>query len=400
MNKITIIGAGPAGLFCAYLLTKNGIPVEIYDSMSGPCRKFLIAGSSGLNLTHNEELDAFIERYGESSGFLAPIIRSFTPTDLRSWCKELGVDTFVGSSGRVFPSTMSAAQMLKNWRKSILDSGLCDFYYNHKFLRFDSPQRLVFNDQETEKIVSTQRVIFALGGGSWKNTGSDGSWLKAFNDLGIKTKDFLPMNCGFKRSWSEEFKNKVDNSPLKNVVIKFQAKEIRTECMLTQYGLEGTGIYALSNLIRDEIIENKRAVIELDLRSDLSLENILEKIKKPRAKNSLSNFLRKSLKLTKTELSLLRELLSKEEFNNLDILATKVKSLKIELDGINALDEAISTSGGILLSEVDDDLSLKSHSHMYICGEMLDWDAPTGGYLLQACFSMAYTIAQILKDSD
>ena len=395
--KVTIIGAGPAGLFSAYLLTKANIPVVIYDAMSGPCKKFLIAGSSGLNLTHSEDLDKFIQRYGESAEFLRPMIESFTPQDLRDWCEELGVETFVGTSGRVFPTTMSAAAMLKKWRDEINQTGLCEFKYSHKFKAFKNDKVLVFKNSNEEIEVEIEKAIFALGGGSWKSTGSDGSWLDAFKELGIKTRDFLPMNCGFERTWSDEFQAKVDNSPLKNVVIKFQGREIRTECMLTPYGIEGTGIYALSNHIRDEILKNSSATIELDLRTDLSVEKIIEKLDKPRGKNSLSNFLRKSLKLTKIEMTLLRELLSKDEFNDTQLLAKSIKSLKIELTSIRPLDEAISTSGGLLLREVDHDLRLKNHSHIFICGEMLDWDAPTGGYLLQACFSQANHIYQNLK---
>lgn len=392
MNKVTIIGAGPAGLYSAYLLTKNGIKVDIYDAMSGPCKKFLIAGSSGLNLTHSETIDKFIQRYGKDANFFAPLLESFNAENLRQWCQQLEVETFVGSSGRVFPTTMTAAQMLKSWREEIENTNLATFHFNHQFIGFQdkNSKKLLFKSETEERVIDSENSLFALGGASWKKTGSDGSWLNSFKELELSTRDFLPMNCGFTRSWSTKFQTDVDNSPLKNIVISFKDRSIRTECMLTPYGIEGTGIYALSNEIRDEIISKQRAQIQIDLRPDLSLEEIQKRLAKARGKNSISNFLRKSLKINKTEINLLRDILSKEEFEDLKTLGIKLKALPIEFNGIRPMDEAISTSGGISMDEINQQLQLKKYPHLWVCGEMLDWEAPTGGYLLQACFSMAH----------
>lgn len=393
-TKVTIIGAGPAGLFCAYQLIKNGIQVEIFEATSGPCKKFLIAGSSGLNLTHSEELPKFVERYGKDAKIFEKYLQDFGPKDLQSWCEQLGVETFIGTSGRVFPTKMSAAAMLKNWRDEIMQSGLCEINFSHKFLGFKDSNTLLLKHNSTEKEHHSNTIIFATGGASWKSTGSDGSWLNAFKTLGIEAKDFLPMNCGFERDWSNEFKERVDNSPLKNVIIKYKGRELRSECMLTTYGIEGTGIYALSNHIRDGIISKQRTSIFLDLRPDSSKDQLMQKLSKSRGKNSLSNFLRKSIKLTQVESLLLRELLTKEEFNDMGVLADRIKNLEIKVDRARPIDEAISTSGGILMSEVNTDLQLKKYPHIYLCGEMLDWDAPTGGYLLQGCFSTAFRVAK------
>jgi uncharacterized flavoprotein (TIGR03862 family) len=396
--KVTIIGAGPAGLFCAYQLVKNGIQVEIFEATSGPCKKFLVAGSSGLNLTHSEELPNFIKRYGKDAETFENYLQDFGPTDLQKWCNDLGVETFVGTSGRVFPTKMSAAAMLKNWREEMMRSNLCEIHFSHKFIGLKDSHTLIIENNSKQFEHKGNLIIFATGGASWKSTGSDGSWLSAFKKLGIETRDFLPMNCGFERSWSREFIEKVDNSPLKNVVIKYEERELRSECMLTTYGIEGTGIYALSNHIRDGIIKNGSASIYLDLRPDSAREQLLEKLSKSRGKNSLSNFLRKSIKLTQVESLLLRELLSKEEFNDMEILVQKLKNLEIRVNKTRPLDEAISTSGGVLMNEVNSDLQLKKHPHIYLCGEMLDWDAPTGGYLLQGCFSTAFRVIKtILK---
>lgn len=395
-SKVTIIGAGPAGLFCAYQLIKNHIPVEIFEATSGQCKKFLIAGSSGLNLTHSEEVAKFKLRYGKDSELFEKYLQDFSPKDLQEWCKTLGVETFIGTSGRVFPTKMSAAGMLKTWKNEIIESGLCKIHSSHKFLGFKDPKTLIIENNSAKKEIEIETLIFATGGGSWKSTGSDGSWIKAFQSLDVETKEFLPMNCGFQRSWSPEFQDKVDNSPLKNVVIKFESHEVRSECMLTPYGIEGTGIYAISNYIRDEIIKNDQATISLDLRPDTSTQQLIERLSRPRGKNSLSNFLRKVIKLNQVESTLLRELLSKEEFNDMTTLAHKIKNLEIIVESTRPTDEAISTSGGVLMSEVSEDLQLLKHPHIYLCGEMLDWDAPTGGYLLQGCFSTAFRVAKTI----
>ncbi|OIQ17952.1 MAG: hypothetical protein BM556_11040 [Bacteriovorax sp. MedPE-SWde] len=399
-KTVTIIGGGPAGLFCAYMLVKNGIQVELFEATSGLCKKFLIAGSSGLNLTHSEELNKFSKRYGVNSQYFTSLLEDFSPKDLQDWCADLDVETFTGSSGRIFPTKMSAASMLKNWKAQLDESHLFTLKTQHKFLKFITPNKLQFLKAGKDLVeIDTETTVFATGGSSWKSTGSDGNWANAFIEKGIKLIPFTPMNCGFEREWSQEFKKKIDSSPLKNVVIQAGNSSIRSEMMLTIYGVEGTGIYALSNHIRDAITNSGSTTISLDLRPDLTEEEILKRLNKPRGKNSLTNFLRKSLKVTNTESVLLRELLSKEDFQDIEKLSKAFKKLDIELLRTRPIDEAISTSGGVSFKELDENLMLKQYEGIYICGEMIDWDAPTGGYLLQGCFSTAFRVAQSILNN-
>lgn len=401
MTSVSIIGAGPSGLFCSYLLLKKGYQVSLYDQMGGVGKKFLVAGNGGLNLTHSEELETFITRYGESSEKFKELISEFSPKDLREWCDSLGVETFVGSSGRVFPKSLKAAELLSLWLKSLKENPNFTLNLKHKLINIDLDGNLEFEGPEgTVKSVSKHSIL-CMGGGSWKKTGSDGMWIHYLKGLNLDLEEFRSMNCGFSVEWSAHFKEDFEDDYLKNIRVSFNGESTSGEVMITNYGIEGGGIYALSSSIQAFLKENSLATIYIDLKPSLSLEEVLERIDRPRKKNSLSNHLRKTLNLSKLSLKLLREIISKNDFENTEKLAGAIKALPIELISARPLDEAISTSGGVRFSNLDNSLMLKGSNSIYMIGEMLDWEAPTGGYLLQGCFSMASFVSNeiIKKDS-
>lgn len=399
-EKVVVVGAGPAGLFCAFLLLKRGVKVELYDHSSGPGKKFLVAGNGGLNLTHSEAMASFSKRYGKDSEFFTQLIQDYSPADLRDFCASIGVETFIGSSGRVFPKKLKAAQMLLNWVKELKSHEDFSLYLKHRLVGFLPPNELVFECPDGEKTIQSAKTILALGGASWKKTGSDGRWLSLLEKVGFDIAPLRPMNCGFERQWSKTFLDVVDHSPLKNVAIRFGDRSVRGEIMLTPFGVEGGAIYALSNFIRDEIERSGQAQIELDLKPDLSLEKIRSKLKERKTKDSMSNHLRKALGLGKSANTLLKELVRKEEYQDSSLLAERIKCLNISLHAARPIDEAISTSGGVKFSELDRDLQSRKFPGLFIVGEMLDFEAPTGGYLLQGCFSTAYrAVSRIISES-
>lgn len=390
LDKIIIVGAGPAGLFCAYQLLKRGHRVDLYDQQTGVGKKFLVAGNGGLNLTHSEDLEIFCSRYGKDEELFKELIDAFSPDDLRQWCAEIGTETFIGSSGRVFPTKLKAAEILSQWVGALKKFESFNLYLKHKFTDIDRDKNLTFDFQSELVQVKANQVIFALGGASWERTGSDGKWKPTFEELGVKVKPFLPMNCGFQIDWSGYFKSWVDHTALKNIVVKFADKTVRGEVMLTDYGIEGGAIYALSNLLRDALLKDQKAELVMDLKPDLTLEEVHQKLLRPRGKKTFSTHLQKTLNLTKAAYLLFREL--NQEIDQVDSLkiATMLKGLTLNLKGTRPLSEAISTSGGVAFSELDDGLELKKIPGIFIVGEMLDFEAPTGGYLLQGCFATAW----------
>lgn len=385
-NKIIIVGGGPSGLFCAYLLLKEDYDVDLYDQSSGLAKKFLIAGNGGLNLTHSEQIDEFSKRYTHNETLFEDLITDFTPGDLRAFCLELGVETFVGTSGRVFPKKLKAGEILVNWSKELKAHPNFNLYLKHSLVDITQSKELTFINEEKTITAKGDIIIMATGGGSWKKTGSDGKWLELMDKLKIKTTALKPMNCGFEVSWSEILIKKLDRAHLKNINISFDNHTSRGEIMITPSGIEGGGIYALSNFIRDAITESGESVtITLDLKPDLNLNQVKEKLKNKKSKDSLANHLRKSLNLDKVAITLLNEV-------SRDITAEMIKSLPIKLNKTNPVDEAISTSGGVLFSELSPNLESIKVPGIYFAGEMLDFEAPTGGYLLQGCFSTAYRV--------
>jgi len=398
-EKIIIVGGGPSGLFCADRLLEKGYAVDLYDHQSGLGKKFLVAGNGGLNLTHSEDLSFFVKKYGKDEAIFNLLLESFSPDDLRSWCAQIGVETFVGSSGRVFPVKMKAADILLKWISKLKSNHNFKLFLKHKVTSIDKNKNISFLHEG--RLIKSQAdvVILALGGASWKKTGSDGNWINIFSGSDIKIHKFRPMNCGFETCWSDFFIKNVRRHPLKNIELSMGNKKIRTEIMITDFGLEGTGIYALSNLIRNKINENSSAVITLDLLPDYSSCEILEKLNKRDSKTSLSNFLRKKFGIKKVEYTLIRELISNESIINNVELSEKIKRIEIKLNRARPIDEAISTSGGICFSEVTKNMELIKLPGVFVAGEMLDFEAPTGGYLLQGCFSSSYAVVNGIINS-
>ena len=395
-KHVTIFGAGPAGLFCAYQLVKKGLKVSLYDHQGGVGKKFLVAGHGGLNLTHSEDLDAFSKRYGKDHLLFEDFLSQFSPQDLRDWCHELGVETFVGSSGRVFPVSMKSAEILFIWLDYLKKSPLFEIHLKHKLIDidFENLKAKIQTIDQKEREISADAFVYALGGASWKKTGSDGSWTKIFQEHQIECIPFEPMNCGFEKKWSNYFKEKIDRYPLKNIGLSLNKQRVLGEMMLTPYGIEGTSVYALSREIREDLKKNNQATVSLDLCPHWSEEKVYEQLQIRKKKVSKSAYLNKAFKFSKQVNILLKEVLNAHQYDDDLILAKNIKALPICVDSIRPIDEAISTSGGVSWEEVDRHLQLRKYPHHFIIGEMLDFDAPTGGYLLQGAFSTAYVAAQ------
>ena len=406
-NKVVIVGAGPSGLFCAYHLLKAGFHVDMYDHSSGPAKKFLIAGNGGLNITHSEPIESFSEKYGKNKERFKNYLNNFSPKDLQAWCQEIGVETFIGSSGRVFPKEMSAGKFLLKWLSILKNYDHFQMHLNHKLTSLKimpdkQIKQLTFQTKDHVFSSETETLIMALGGGSWKSTGSDGQWIDMMKNIGIKTHPLLPMNSGFETNWSEFFKTHVKRHHLKKVCIKFKHFQSMGDLMLTEYGLEGGPLYALSHHIRDEILEKGSAILYVDLKPHYTHEKIKEILESKKNKTSFSNHLRKKMAIDKKTFIFLKELLiDKGDKNEEQLLSfSKIKNIPIQLNSLRPIDEAISTSGGICFSDLTDSMESKKIPGLYFAGEMLDYEAPTGGYLLQGCFSSSFVIANTLKNKN
>ncbi len=361
----------------AETLAKQGFSVTVYDHKPSPARKFLMAGRGGLNITHSEPFEKFLTRYGEAADFLRPALENFTPHNLRDWCQKLGEETFIGTSGRVFPKSFKASPLLRAWLKQLNDLDV-SFHFD-----FD------WNGQD----MSSDITILALGGASWPRLGSDGHWIKILEKKGIKINPFKPTNCGFSCVWSDIFKNKFLGQPLKSIFITHETQTIQGEMMVTQNGVEGGGIYALSKSIRKAIEKNKSTTLSIDFKPNIFEIQIQKMLNTPRARDSFSNYLRKTLGLSPVMIGLLQEDRNITNLSRED-LAQRIKSYPIHLTGMASIDRAISSAGGIELSELTENFELKKMPNTYAIGEMLDWEAPTGGYLLQASFSMAVWVGK------
>lgn len=387
MSKhVIIIGAGPAGLMAAEKLLAENVAVTIYERMPTAARKFLMAGRGGLNLTHSEPLDRFMTRYGPAQNFLKPYIDAFTPTNLREWCEGLGQETYVGSSGRVFPKAMKASPLLRAWLARLQQAG-AKIHYGHTWQGWQD-DKLSFADGTLAK---PDAVLLALGGASWPRLGSDGAWADILRARGIDITALRPANCGFKALWSPIFRTKFAGQPLKPVTLRCGDQEVQGELMITQSGIEGGAVYALSSAIRTEIETRGKCAVTLDLRPDVTLPELQARLKKPRGRDTLSNHLRKMGGLSLVAIGLVNEVLHQRKGADPAILT---KSLPLILTGTSGIERAISTAGGIALHEVSHDFMLKKMPGVFVTGEMLDWEAPTGGYLLQATFSTAVQAAK------
>jgi uncharacterized flavoprotein (TIGR03862 family) len=381
-----VIGGGPAGLMAAEVLLQGGAHVDLYDSMPSVGRKLLIAGKGGLNLTHSEPREQFLERYSSRRAQLEPWLTQFGPDELRQWAASLGIGTFVGTSGRVFPVGMKAAPLLYAWRQRLGKSGLA-FHQRHKWIGWNADGSLRFKTPDGEKTVSAEAVILALGGASWPQLGSTGEWTSLLAERGAPIAPFKPSNCGFDVNWTDFFRAKFNGQPLKSVAITFKDQHRQGEFIVTKDGVEGSLIYALSAPIRDEIDEAGSAVIHLDLAPDWTKERLIERLSQARGSRSISSHLEKTVGIKGVKAGLLWEFISKTDFSDPKRLAAAIKNLPIPLIRPGPIEEAISTAGGVPFDAMDEHLMLRSLPGVFCTGEMLDWEAPTGGYLLTACFS-------------
>lgn len=397
MRSVAIVGGGPAGLMAAEVVSARGVKVDVYDSMPSVGRKFLMAGKSGLNLTHSDPFDVFASRYGKRRKEIEPLLKQFGADELREWARSLGIETFIGTSGRVFPVGMKASPLLRAWLKRLTDSGVT-FHLRHAWTGFLPDRSLRFASPHGEVIVNTDAVVLALGGGSWRRLGSDGEWADWLKQAGAEVEPLRPANCGFEAEWSPHFKEKYDGHPVKSVILSFGEFRKQGEFIVTKEGVEGGLIYAASALMRDEIEANGKAVMLLDLMPNRTLDWLKEKLSRPQGKRSLASYLEKTLGIKGVKAGLLREFAPKEDFTNGERLAQLIKALPVPLVRTSPLDEAISSAGGVTFESLDENLMLKRWPGVFCAGEMLDWEAPTGGYLLTACFSSGYAAGKgVLK---
>lgn len=410
MKKVVVVGAGPAGLMAAEVLSSAGVAVQLFDAMPSIGRKFLLAGKGGLNLTHSEPADLFASRYGQRRHQIEALFKAFDAASVRDWAASLGIETFVGSSGRVFPTDMKAAPLLRawltrlrhpkngppvqffmrhrwtGWHKPASEPGQDRQVASHTWLDFDTPQGPIQ--------VQADAVVLALGGGSWARLGSTGAWVPWLQAKGVAVAPLLPANCGFdvQNGWSEHFASRFAGQPFKSVAITFTnaqgLKFLRKgEFVATAAGVEGSLIYAASSLLRDDIAAHGPVTLHLDLLPDMSPERVLAEVQHPRGSRSLSSHLKSRLHIEGIKAAILHELLSKEQMHDAVQLAHAIKALPITLTSARPIDEAISSAGGVLFEGMTEQLMLEPLSGVFCAGEMLDWEAPTGGYLLTACLA-------------
>ncbi|WP_262031411.1 NAD(P)/FAD-dependent oxidoreductase [Microvirga sp. Mcv34] len=391
--EVAIVGGGPAGLIAAEVLGRAGLKVTVYDRMPSVGRKLLMAGRGGLNLTHSEEFERFLARYAEAQPRLRPLIEAFRPEDLRAWCEGLGQETFVGSSGRVFPKAFKASPLLRAWLARLENLGI-RFALRHRWHGWDEDGHLVFTGPAGQPVRSKpDATILALGGASWPRLGSDGTWVEFLSGRGIAVSPLRPANMGFTLPWSEVMRSRFEGEPLKRIALTFEGRTVKGEAIVTADGIEGGAVYALSAVLRDAIERSGRAILHLDLRPDLSEDALVKRLGAPRKGQSASTFLRKSAGLSPVGIALLREA-SPSLPSEPDALARLIKAVPLTLTGTKSLDRAISSAGGVPFAELDDHLMLKRMPGVFVAGEMLDWEAPTGGYLLQATFATGLAAAR------
>jgi len=395
---VAVIGAGPAGLMAAEVLTQGGAgEVTVYDAMPSAGRKFLMAGRGGLNLTHSEPLPQFLARYREAIPHLKAAIDAFTPSALRDWSNALGQETFIGSSGRVFPKSFKASPLLRAWLRR-LDSKGVQFAFRHRWIGWNDRGALKFRTPEGEHAVDARATVLALGGASWPRLGSDGSWVERLAARGVAIAPLRPANCGFTVAWSDVFRDRFEGQPLKGAEFSFGEQAIRGEAIITRTGIEGGAIYALSAELREAIADAGEVTLLIALRPELGTSDLAARLSAPRGKQSLSNFLRKAASLSPIAIGLLQEaaIASNHSLASLapEQLAALINAVPIKLTGVAAIARAISTAGGIIFDELDENCMLRRLSGVFAAGEMLDWEAPTGGYLLQASFATGAAAGQ------
>ena len=397
-SRVAIVGGGPAGLMAAETLALAGVQVEVFDAMPSVGRKFLLAGRGGLNITHSEAFDAFAERYGTRRDRIEPLISAFGPQALRDWVEALGVGTFVGTSGRVFPDEMKAAPLLRAWLQRLREAGV-RFHVRHRWTGWTDDGRLRFATPAGPLEVRADATILALGGGSWARLGSDGAWVPLIAARGIEVAPLRPANCGFvvaspradaAGGWSEHFRSRFAGQPLKSVAMRLDGDSAAArpgEAMISADGIEGSLIYALSAAIRERIDAAGSATLSIDLAPGRPLERVLAEVSHPRGARSLASHLQSRVGIAGVKMALLRECLSPDELADPARLAAAIKALPLRLTATRPLDEAISSAGGVRFEDLDTGLMVRRQPGLFLAGEMLDWEAPTGGYLLTACFA-------------
>ncbi|MDP3076704.1 TIGR03862 family flavoprotein [Bradyrhizobium sp.] len=389
-THVAVIGAGPSGLMAAEVLAQGGARVTVYDAMPSAGRKFLMAGRGGLNLTHSEALPAFLARYRAAMPQLAAAIEVFPPDRLRQWSEQLGQPTFVGSSGRVFPKAFKASPLLRAWLRR-LDSMGVQLKLRQRWTGWDGQGRLLFETPDGTQTIEASATVLALGGGSWPRLGSDGGWTETLGSKGVTILPLRSANCGFTVAWSDIFRDRFEGLPLKGIALTFGAHIVRGEAVITRTGIEGGAIYALSADLRETIVDSGRATLLIALRPDLSINELVARLSMPKGKQSFSNWLRKAAHLSPVGIGLLQEaaVASGASLSSLSAerLAGLINAVPVQLNGVAAIARAISTAGGIAFDELDADFMIRRLPGVFAAGEMLDWEAPTGGYLLQASFA-------------
>ena len=381
-KQISIIGGGPSALLLAAFLDTNKFDVTIFEKNKSLARKFLVAGKGGFNLTHSEPIETFIKRYTPTN-FLDKTLLNFTNTNFRNWLRQIGIPTYVGSSKRVYPKEgIKPIEVLNAIIKLLKNKGV-KIEYEHTFYGWNKEDKPIINS----KVINSHYTIFSLGGSSWKVTGSNGSWLNTFSEKGINTTKFKASNCAYQINWDTEFIKKHEGIPLKNIAINCNGVIQKGEAVITKFGIEGNAIYGLSPEIRKQLAISSKATVFIDLKTSFTRDKVLNKIMFSKYRNT-TEILKKELKLSTAQIDLLKTYLSKETYLNKELLAKSIKKFPLEIIGTSAIDEAISTIGGIQIEELTENFELKKLPNQFCIGEMLDWDAPTGGYLLQSCASM------------
>ncbi|TAL04387.1 MAG: TIGR03862 family flavoprotein [Rhodospirillaceae bacterium] len=397
-QRVVVIGGGPAGLMAAEVISRAGVAVALFDAMPTVGRKFLMAGRGGLNLTHAEPAAQFLTRYGTRNEVLKPLLSTFGPDAIRAWSAELGIETFVGTSQRVFPTEMKATPLLRAWVRRLKTSGV-SFHMRHRWIGW-SGDALRFETPTGEIAAAADATVLALGGGSWARLGSDGSWVPLLRDRGVAIAELRAANCGFDVQWSPHFKERFAGTPIKPVSIALagSANHRQGEFVVTTTGVEGGLIYTVSAALRDEIAAHGTATLMLDLAPGKDMSRLAAALALPRGKASMSTHLRKRLGIDGVKAGLLREIVPAQHFSDPHKLAAAIKSLPLRLTAARPLDEAISTAGGVAFEALDANLMLNDHPGTFCAGEMLDWEAPTGGYLLTACLATGRAAGQGVMD--
>jgi uncharacterized flavoprotein (TIGR03862 family) len=398
MNEapFAVIGGGPAGLIAAETLSAAGARVIVYERMPNVARKLLMAGRGGLNLTHSEAFERFVTRYGAAAAQLRPMLEAFTPASLIAWANGLGQETFVGSSGRVFPKAMKASPLLRAWLARLSAQGV-EIRTRVRWTGWTEDGALAFmRDDGTSERLKPRATLLALGGASWPKLGSDGAWTQVLAQHGVEIAPLRPANMGLEVAWSDVFRERFAGTPLKQIALSFGERTAHGEAMITSYGIEGGAIYALSAALRDALETAGSATLHIDLKPSLDAAALAARLSQTRAGDSLSSMLRKRAGLSPVAIGLLREASSGALPKEPTQLAALIKAAPITLTAARGLDRAISSAGGVSWSAVDDALQLKAKPGLYVAGEMLDWEAPTGGYLLQASFATAMWAARAM----